>query len=121
MTTTYYLGTTPEQALGDSPRYFYALRRNSDGELYFLRSDQLKDKDGIEINEVGVDSENFEDFEVGIDFFEGIDADHNKVSENMKYTQYRWDNRNILYYINADGQLVARLNQSYTYPSGISS
>jgi hypothetical protein len=97
------------------------LRRNEDGELFLLRSDQLKDKDSIELNSPGSREENFEDFEAGVDFFEGIDSDHNFEYENLVWTQYRWDNRNTLYYINSEGQFVQRINQSYSYPDGISS
>ena len=32
--SNYYLGRSPEDTLGDSPRYWYALRRNEDGELF---------------------------------------------------------------------------------------
>ena len=41
MPSTYYLGQSPDEALGDSPRYWYALRRNSDGELFLYRSGLL--------------------------------------------------------------------------------
>lgn len=116
----YYLGRDPVETLGNSPRYWYALRRNDDGELYIVRSDQVTDKDGYEINIVGDIVENFEDFEPGVDYFEGIDEEHNPVFENMKYTQYRWDDRSIFYYVNNEGQLVQRIFQGYTYPSGIS-
>jgi hypothetical protein len=121
MSDNYYLGTTPSQSLGQSPRFLYMLRRNEDGELFLLRSDQLKDKDSIELNSPGSREENFEDFEAGVDFFEGIDSDHNFEYENLVWTQYRWDNRNTLYYINSEGQFVQRINQSYSYPDGISS
>lgn len=121
MPSSYYLGSTPDEALGNSPRFWYALRRNEDGELFLLRSDQLRDKDSIELNIPGPREENFEDFEAGVDFFEGIDADHAFEYENLVWTQYRWDNRNILYYVNSEGQLVQRINQSYSYPTGISS
>jgi hypothetical protein len=122
MPSTYYLGTSPDEALGDSPRYWYALRRNEDGELFLLRSDQLKDKDSIELNLPGDPAENFEDFEPGIDYFEGITADHKVEYENLVWTQYRWDNRNMLYYIGPEeGRLIQRINQGYVYPSGISS
>jgi len=121
MSDNYYLGTTPSQSLGQSPRFLYMLRRNEDGELFLLRSDQLKDKDSIELNSPGARGENFEDFEAGVDFFEGIDSDHNFEYENLVWTQYRWDNRNTLYYINSEGQFVQRINQSYSYPDGISS
>ena len=121
MSANYYLGTAPEDALGDSPRYWYALRRNSDGELFLLRSDQLKDKDSIELNLPGNPAENFEDFEPGIDYFEGITVDHEIEYENLVWIQYRWDNRNILYFIDNEGRLTQRINQGYSYPSGISS
>jgi hypothetical protein len=121
MPSTYYLGQSPDEALGDSPRYWYALRRNQDGELFLLRSDQLKDKDSIELNLPGDPAETFEDFEPGVDYFEGITADHEIEYDNLVWTQYRWDNRNILYYIDDEGRLTQRLNQGYTYPTGHSS
>jgi len=121
MPSTYYLGTSPDEALGDSPRYWYALRRNEDGELFLLRSDQLKDKDSIELNMPGDPAENFEDFEPGVDYFEGIAADHEVEYANLTWTQYRWDNRSTLYYIDSEGRLVQRINQGYTYPTGHSS
>jgi len=31
----------------------------------------------------------------------------------------RWDSRSLYYYINDEGQLVVRINQKYTYPTGI--
>jgi hypothetical protein len=121
MSNPYYIGTSPEQSLGNSPRYFYAVRRNEDGELFFLRSDQIKDKDIITINNPGVPSENFEDLEPGIDYFEGVDEDHELTDDNLFFTQYRWDDRSILYYIDDQGQLVQRINFNYEYPDGISS
>lgn len=121
MSENYYLGTTPQVALGDSPRYLYMIRRNEDGELFLLRSDQLKDKDSIELNIPGPPEENFEDFEPGIDYFEGIAEDHEIEYDNLIWVQYRWDNRNTLYYIDDEGRLVQRINQGYTYPEGISS
>jgi hypothetical protein len=121
MPSTYYLGQSPDEALGDSPRYWYALRRNQDGELFLLRSDQLKDKDSIELNLPGDPAENFEDFQPGTDYFDGIQADHEVEDENLVWTQYRWDNRNLLYYIDNQGRLTQRINQGYTYPTGTSS
>jgi hypothetical protein len=121
MPSTYYLGTSPDEALGDSPRYWYAIRRNADGELFLLLSDQLIDKDTIELNIPGALAENFEDFEPGVDYFEGITAAHETEYENLVWPQYRWDNRSMLYYIDSEGRLVQRINQGYTYPTGHSS
>ncbi len=119
--SNFYLGRTPVETLGDSPRYWYALRRNEDGELFIVRSDQLTDGDDYDINIPGDPSDNFEDFEPGIDFFEGINEEHEPEYENMYYTQYRWDDRSIFYYVNDEGQLVQRIFKTYTYPNGISS
>ena len=119
-TSNYYLGRSPEDTLGDSPRYWYALRRNDDGELYIVRSDQVLDKEAYQLNIPGPPEENFEDFEPGVDFFDGIDAEHESTCENMYYPQYRWDNRSIFYYVDSEGLLVQRINQGYSYPSGIS-
>jgi len=118
--SNYYLGRSPEDTLGDSPRYWYALRRNEDGELFIVRSDQVIDKDAYQLNIPGPLEENFEDFEPGVDFFDGVDVDHEPVYENMYYPQYRWDNRSIFYYVDAEGLLIQRINQGYSYPTGIS-
>ena len=119
--SNYYLGRDPVETLGASPRYWYALRRNADGELFVVTSDQVTDKDTYEINLPGDPTENFEDFEPGIDYFEGVDEDHEKVFDNMKYTQYRWDDRLLFYYVDSEGNLVQRIFKGYTYPTGISS
>jgi len=121
MADNYYLGQSPEAALGDSPRYIYMVTRNDDGELFLVRSDQLKDKEFIDLNKPGDPAENFEDFEPGIDFFEGTTDDHEIEYDNLVWTQYRWDNRSIFYYVDDDGQLVQRINFNYEYPTNISS
>lgn len=121
MPSTYYLGTSPDETLGGSPLYLYALRRNQDGELFLLRSNQLTDKDSIEINRLGAAEDNFEDFEPGYDFLEGIALDHEIEYANLVYAQLRWDDRSMLYYVDSEGRFTQRINQSYTYPTGHSS
>jgi hypothetical protein len=118
---TYYIGNenTSQSLLGpDEVRYFYGLSRDAAGTLKFTRIDQLLGLDTLTVNNLGPASENFENFEYGVDFFDGRDAtDHSRPYENLNFDQYRWDNKNIYYYINAQGQLVARTNQAYTnYP-----
>lgn len=121
MASPFYLGSSPEEQLGNSPRYWYALRKNQDGELFFVRSDQLVDNESYVLNIPGPVNENFEDFETGVDYLDGIDEEHEKAFDNLFYPQYRWDNRPLFYYVDDDGNFVQRLNKSYTYPSGISS
>ena len=120
MSSNYYLGTTPIESLGDSPRYWYALRRNQDGELFLVRSDQIIDRDAYELNIPGPTDDNFDDFEVGIDYLDGIDLEHEPVFENLFYPQYRWDDRSLFYYVDSQGMLVQRINKGYSYPTGIS-
>ena len=121
MSANYYLGTTPVESLGDSPRYWYALRRNQDGELFLVRSDQIIDRDAYELNIPGPPEEDFEDFEPGVNYFDGLDEEHELVDENMRYPQYKWDDRSLFYYVDDEGMFTVRINKGYAYPNGISS
>ena len=121
---SYYIGTGPTEVIGSFiKRYFYGLRRNDDGELFLVRSDQLSGvEDPITVNEIGIAAESFLDFEEGIDFLSGIDENHNIVYDNLRYPQIKWDGRSLLYYIEPDtGQFVQRISEGYTYPTGHSS
>jgi hypothetical protein len=97
-------------------RFFYGLRRTEDGTLYFAKVDQLTSTDTVTVNVAGSNANNFEDFEYGVDYFDGRSAsDHSRPYPNLYYDQYRWDNKNVYYYINTNGELVVRVNQAYTY------
>ena len=108
-----------DQSNSGEPQYMYALRRTDDGELYFVRVNQLSRTDSVQINNPGTSDGNYEDFQSGTDFFEGRDVDHNLVFENLNYEQIRWDDKSLYYYIDADGQLTVRVDTKYQYPSGI--
>ncbi len=110
-----------ESPLGPSEqRYFYALRTDDEGNLYFTRIDQWTSSETVQINSPGDGGEDFEGFEVGIDFFDGKDPDtHERPYANLVYDQYRFDSKTIYYYINAQGELVARINQTYDYPTDV--
>lgn len=119
-----YTGMSPENMLGAVPnRFFYGLRRTDEGELFIAKSDQTRTDDAhiVTINKPGDPAQNYPDFSQGQDFYEGRDANHNLVYENLNYEQLRWDERNISYYINEEGELVARINHSYTYDENSSS
>ena len=120
ISSTYYLGTTPSESLGESPRYWYALRRNEDGEMFLVRSDQISDVDGYELNIPGPTEEDFDNFIVGTDYLDGVDETHEKPKANMYYPQYKWDNRSLFYYVDNEGMFVVRINRGYVYPPGIS-
>jgi hypothetical protein len=118
---TFYVGgenTAMEQLGQDTPRFFYGLRLNSQGYMYFVRLDQLTENTSIIVNNPGATAGNFEMFEYGVDFFDGQLADHSQPYVNLKYQQYRWDVKNMYYYIDNTGELVARINQTQpTYPT----
>jgi len=122
---TYYIGTSPTDVIGSFiKRYFYGLRRNDDGELFLVQSDQLAggEENVVTINDLGVAAESYQDFEEGIDFLSGVDENHEIVYNNLRYPQFRWDNRSLTYFIDpSDGQFIQRLSEKYVYPENISS
>lgn len=119
---SYYIGSNPQDYINAAgERYFYGLRRTSEGELFFGKVDQLNNEDALQINKPGDPEENYNNFQQGVDFFEGRNVFHQVEFENLSYEQYRWENRNIYYYVNDEGELVLRTNQEYSYPVGTSS
>lgn len=116
---TYYVGNeyNLNDLLGEgNPRFFYGLRRLDDGTLFFNKVDQLSSTASIAVNVPGPNDANFENFEYGVDFFDGrLATDHSRPYPNLYFDQYRWDSKNCYYYIDTQGQLVVRVNQSYTY------
>ena len=117
---TYFVGNDASlnNVLGDgNPRYFYALRRDEQGLLFFAKIDQLTDTGLITINNSGLTEGDYTEFEYGVDFFDGrLLEDHSRPYENLQWDQYRWDNKNVFYYINTAGELIVRINQNYVYP-----
>ena len=116
---TYYVGNESQlqDLIGaDTPRYFYGLRRLDDGTLYFDRIDLLTSTASITLNVPGSNNSNFENFEYGVDFFDGrLATDHSRPYPNLYFDQYRWDTKNCFYYLDSTGQLVVRINQVYSY------
>jgi hypothetical protein len=104
-------------SLGEgNARYFLALQRLDDGTLYFYKVDQVASKTSIAVNNPGPNANNFESFEYGVDFFDGrLATDHSRPYPNLVFDQYRWDSKDCYYYIDTQGNLVVRVNQSYTY------
>ena len=103
-----------QKTLGNN-RYFYGLRRTSDGTVYMLKADLLELEDGVELNRSGNIDDNYNNWSRGEDFFEGRDTQHKLVYKNLVYEQYKWDGRNLFYYVNKDGELVLKVNEAQTY------
>jgi len=117
-----YIGINPGEIFNSlQNRFFYGLRLSTDGALFLNKVDQLNKDDQVTINLPGDTSENYAGFEEGQDFFEGRDIYGEIIYQNLKYEQYRWDNRNIYYYVNDMGELVARVNKVFNYDNTVSS
>lgn len=113
MSNQWYTGQTITQTIEDNlgERYFYGLRRTDDGELFLGKLDQLSLQDVVKINNEGDPVDNFTEFDEGAEFFEGRDSSHNLTYKNLVYEQFRWDDANLFYYVNDEGELVVRINQ----------
>ena len=103
-----------QKTLGNN-RYFYCLRRTSDGTVYLVKADLLELEDGVELNRSGNIDDSYNNWSRGEDFFEGRDTQHKLVYKNLVYEQYKWDGRNLFYYVNKDGELVLKVNEAQTY------
>jgi hypothetical protein len=120
---TYYIGKSFDNLdyQEGSTRYFYGLRTSDDGTLYLTKVDQITDADGsITINVPGDVNDDWEFFEIGVDFFDGKDQEsHERPYPNLVYDQYKFDSRNLFYFLNSEGELVVRINKSYNYPTDV--
>ena len=117
-----YIGYTPDLILNALPnKFFYGLRRTDEGELFVTKVDMSRKDSAIAINNPGDPADNFPNFQQGQDFYEGRNINHDLVYENLNNEQFLWEDANIFYYVNDEGELVARYNEEYTYIETVSS
>lgn len=118
---SHYIGNSPNDILGEvDSRYFYAIRRNDDGDLFLAKVDQTKPGESVTINRGGITGESFQNFDQGQDFFEGRDVYHELVYTDLKYEQFKWDNRNLFFYVDEDGYFTIKINENHTYDNNAS-
>ncbi len=102
--------------------YFYGINRNdSDGFITLYKVDVNENDGQVPIQSPGIEapgSRLFDEFEVGVDFFNGRDIEHNLVYDNLICEQYRWDSKNAYYFIDDEGNLCVRINYPYQYAEG---
>jgi hypothetical protein len=116
MSGNYFIGTSPDTILAsyNGSRFFYALRIDQDHFVYLTKVDMLLDSSAeIVLNESGPDStKDFENFEFGVDFFDKRlpTKDDDPEIANLRYQQYRWDAKNLEYYVNASGELIVKID-----------
>jgi len=117
-----YIGFSADQLLNSvQDRFFYGLRRTDEGELFLGKLDQMSATDSLTINNPGISENDYPYFEEGQDFFEGRTNDHERIYSNLNYEQFKWDDRNLYYYVNDDGELVIKTNQAHRYDENSSS
>jgi len=111
-----YIGNGPTSTEGK--QYFYGLKRDDDGNLYFAKVDLTSGTDSVTLVDLtarGNQSSQYEFPGIGSDFFQGRGADHVLVDPSLKYEQFKWDTENMYYFLNDQGQMVLRINKTYNY------
>ena len=91
----------------------HALRRDPDGMLRYTKA-RSTENETFDFHRK--DGEGYEDFLQGAEYVTaaaGAKAYTNDTDD--KYQQFRFDFRNLTYFIDDDGYLVARLNNTYDY------
>jgi hypothetical protein len=48
-----------------------------------------------------------------------MDANHNIINKSMGYSQYKVRPDDLLYFINEDGEMIVRINGTYSYPATV--
>lgn len=112
-----FIGISP--APRAARKYFYKLTRNNNDELIFTRIDLEED---FNIEEIIVDpalrttetQHEFQGFNTDYVVI-NIDFDHMIIEESLGRAQYKVRTDDLFYFMNQQGQLVVRINQTYNY------
>jgi hypothetical protein len=93
--------------------YVHALKRDSEGMLYYTKvgssSTELADFHRT-------DGTQYPDFLDGINYVDETTEEKSYVNHPAdKYQQYKFEFRNVNYYIDDEGYFVARINSGYDY------
>lgn len=117
---------------GGATRYFYALRKDEEGNLYIARADLLSSTDEVTLFN-GIAPEDLESYSVpGKDYFDNRDPSTHELTysrDDVKYEQWRYDEKLSTYYINDDGDFTVAIgvdkpfsiDGAYGSTSGVSS
>ena len=105
------------QTVGQSNDFtVHALRRDESGMLHYSKARSTEDNSATPFDYHRMDGTQYDDFLQGTEYVTA-DAGAKKLSNapDDKYQQFRFDFRNLTYFIDDDGYLVARLNKTYDY------
>lgn len=98
---------------------FHGFRRDADGLLYYNRADLSSNSTTINLTDGSVLDD---DVTTNIDLMSStFPSGRNNLGKRTGVTYEQWiiDSNNLYFYINSDGFLVARMNQTYTYTGAV--
>jgi hypothetical protein len=131
MSNNFYLGQSPAEFENQTSRYFYGMARTTDGFLKIEKINLDSDVDQVSLQDLTTWSVNsltetqlqtqlFDQFEEGVDFFEGVDGTTRMPNyKGLAYEQYKWSPDDLYYYIDNNGVLCVRVDNPYVYSFGV--
>ena len=106
-------GTVSQSVSNNTDFYIHALRRDSTGMLYYTK---VRSTDSEISDFHRLDGTPYPGLLDGVDYVEETTEFKTLTNHPQdKYQQYRFDFRQLNYFIDNDGYLVARLGNSYDY------
>lgn len=111
-----YIGTSP--VARENKKFFYKITRNSDQELILTKIDLNSSNETVVVNDPALEIDNvkhiFQGF--GTDYVViNTDESHQVIDPPLGISQYKVRNDNINYFVDDEGNLIARINAKYTY------
>lgn len=111
-----YIGTGPVSR--DNRKYFYKITRNNNQELILTKVDLNSGDETVVINDPELEINNvkhaFHGFNTDYVVI-NTDEQHQIVDPPLGVSQYKVRNDNINYFIDDEGNFIARINAKYTY------
>lgn len=106
-----------------TPDTFYGLSRTNDGYLTFTKIDIVGEYNQTIVINDGILRDNEEEqheFDLGTDYFDGRNSNHELINSSLKYEQYKFRAEDLEYFIDSDGVLTLRINgPRYDYPTDL--
>ena len=90
----------------------HALRRDADGMLWYTTARSTED---AVFDFHRTDGEEYTDFLQGTEYVEQVGSKSLSNDPDDKYQQFRFDFRNLTYFIDDNGYFVGRLNKTYDH------
>lgn len=109
-----YIGEGPISR--ENRKFFYKITRNSDNDLILTKINTNASTEEIVLNDPSIAGEQhvFQGF--GTDYTViNTDANHEVIDDPLGVSQYMIRNDDVNYYIDENGNFIARINKKYNY------